>query len=184
MRSNPNEEEALMLYTGDVIIEFSGECLYSIRNLAMYHTITSTDADRLIPYTQHIPYDFTKLVPDFDHFKTPPLVILNNRIVSDGQFAILGGKTLLLPISYPGAYTVEYLAKPKFISEYMPDDTDIGLDDDLCALLPLLIASYIWLDDEPEKAQYYYNMYTQRAAEVSLATRGDSRLPFMSVNGW
>lgn len=184
VQSNLKEEEAIELYTGTVLIKFEGECLYSIRNLAMYHTITSSDPERLVPYTQHIPYDFTKLVPDFDHFKTPPLIILDNRMVSNGQYAILGGNILLLPISNPGAYTVEYLCKPMLIDANMSDKTAIGLDDDLCALLPLLIASYIWLDDEPEKAQYYYNMYTQRAAEVTLATRGDTQLPFMSVNGW
>lgn len=179
-----DDKEGLFKYSGVVIIEFCGDCLYTIRNLAMYNTITSSDPEKLYPYTEQIPYDMTSLVPDFDRFKTPPLIMCGDRIASDSNYAILGGKTLLLPIAYPGIYTVEYLAKPTPISADLPDNTVIGLDDDLCALLPLLIASYVWLDDEPEKAQYYYNLYTQRAAEISLSTRGDSTLPFISVNGW
>lgn len=186
-REKEIQNEALTTrYTGAVIITFKGEYAYTIRNLAMYHTLLSDDKERIPESNALIQYDMSKLVPDFQRFGSPPLIIHQGNIVLGSAYTIVGNRLALAQSGF-GAYEIEYVAKPQQI-EYkneIPDSVQIELDEDLAALLPVLVASYIWLDDEPEKAQYYYNMYAQRAAELSRATRGDGTLPFVSVNkGW
>lgn len=173
-------------YTGTVIIEFVGDFAYTIRNLAMYHTLLSDDEEHIPESNALIQYDMSKLVPDFQRFGSPPLIIHQGNIVLGSAYTIVGNRLALAQSGF-GAYEIEYVAKPQQISynSEISDSVQIELDEDLAALLPVLVASYIWLDDEPEKAQYYYNMYAQRAAELSRATRGDGTLPFVSVNkGW
>ena len=36
---------------------------------------------------------------------------------------------------------------------------DMGLPDAVLYMIPLLASYYVWLDDDVEKAVYYYNMY-------------------------
>ena len=38
-----------------------------------------------------------------------------------------------------------------------PDDTEIGIPDNLLRPVALLTAHYLWLDDDEVKAVYYYN---------------------------
>jgi hypothetical protein len=144
------------------------------------------DEERIPEFGASIQYDMTKLVSDFLRFGTPLTVIRNGAFLTESNYSIIGGNRLVLPQSGFGAYNVEYIYKPQQFkyTDDIDDDTHINLDDDLCALLPLLIASYIWLDDEPEKAQYYLNLYTERSFAISNATRANSTLPFISVNGW
>ena len=173
-------------YTGTVIIEFVGDFAYTIRNLAMYHTLLSDEKERIPEINQLIQYDMSALIPDFHRFGSPPVIIHNGDVLFGSAYTIVGNR-LALPQSGFGAYELEYIAKAQQINydEDITNSVYIELDEDLAALLPVLVASYIWLDDEPEKAQYYYNMYVQRAAELSRATRGDGTLPFVSVNkGW
>ena len=42
----------------------------------------------------------------------------------------------------------------------------LPLDDDVAELVPLLVASYIWLDDEPEKSVRYKNLYDAAKREI------------------
>lgn len=182
IKSNNNENKR---YIG-VRITFRGNNAFTVRNLAMYHTIYSSEDERIPEFGTSIQYDMTKLVPDFLRFGTPLTVVRNGAFLTESNYSIIGGNRLVLPQSGFGAYNVEYIYKPQQFSytDDITDETQINLDDDLCALLPLLIASYIWLDDEPEKAQYYLNLYTERSFAISNATRANSTLPFISVNGW
>ena len=38
-------------------------------------------------------------------------------------------------------------------------DERIDVPEELAELLPLAVASFVWLDDDPEKAQYYMSLY-------------------------
>jgi hypothetical protein len=57
----------------------------------------------------------------------------------------------------------------------------IELDDDLVQLLPLLLAAYLWLEDEAEKSAYYMNLYRERAASISRRMKCPDAFSF---NGW
>ena len=173
-------------YSGAVLIRFYGDVAFTVRNLAMYHTLVSRDEERIPESGASVQYDMNLLVSDFLRFGMPLSIVKNGVFVTESNYSVIGGNRLVLPQSGFGAYNVEYVCKPQQFAQNVniDDYATIALDDDLCAVLPLLIASYIWLDDEPEKAQYYYNLYLQRSTEIASATRGNSTLPFVSVNGW
>lgn len=56
------------------------------------------------------------------------------------------------------------------INDETPDDysmeNDVGLPDKVVYLLPLLASYYVWLDDDVEKAVYYYNMYDSELSKL------------------
>ncbi len=168
-------------------LRFVGDYLYSVKNVAMYEHLLS-DRDEDIPaYEPHTRYDMRVLVPDFLAFEKPTV-----RRASDGEYlydgySIENGGTVLLPYEQRGLYDILYQRRPKkleYEEEAAKDETKIDLDEDLCALLPVLIASYIWVDDEPEKAAYYLDLYRERAAFVESRKRDPIPASVRSVNGW
>ena len=93
----------------------------------------------------------------------------------------------MLPYSVSGRFKVLYRRKPRELiyESFAEDDmTEIDLDPELCSLLPILMASYLWLEDEPSMAQYYLALYRERAADIER--RGDdlSSVTVKSTNGW
>ena len=64
------------------------------------------------------------------------------------------------------------------------DETVIDLDEELSTLLPLLVASYIWLDDDADRAEYYMTLYRARAAEVAALERNHAPVNMKDVYGW
>ena len=79
-----------------------------------------------------------------------------------------------------GLTEVWYTAKPQTFT-FEDKGEQIQLDDDLVHLLPLLIASYVWLEDEKEKSAYYMNLYRERAATISRRKRCPDVIDY---NGW
>lgn len=75
---------------------------------------------------------------------------------------------------------VWYKVKPQTFTSDKKSES-IELDDDLVHLLPLLIAAYLWLEDEAEKSMYYMNLYRERAASVSRRMKCPDVISF---NGW
>lgn len=111
-------------------------------------------------------YDLSKMCEDLD-FATLPL--LKNGVPTypeDPRGMLLHGTKLRLPITESGTYEVIYERVPSRFKNEEDDDEDLPLDGDLCELVPLLVASYVWLDDEPDKAQHYGALYRTAKAEI------------------
>jgi hypothetical protein len=170
-------------YTGDIEIVFEqGEYDYTIRNLAMYDRVYSPNEDDIVPYSKTVGYKMSDYVKDFAKFDTPPLDS-NGAHLYEGYS--IDGDTINLPIDKQGVYTINYLHKVDTFGVL----EDIGaqsidLDEDLAALLPNLIAAYVWLDDEPDKSQYYYNLYLARADQIKRTSNNLNPIEFKSVYGW
>ena len=60
----------------------------------------------------------------------------------------------------------------------------IDLNDELCAILPNLVASYIWVDDEPDKAQYYLSLYREQVAEITAREKDMRPFVYRNKTGW
>jgi hypothetical protein len=174
-------------YTGEVYIEFGGDYSCIIRNLAMYDRVYSSNVDDIPQYGEKIPYNVSALVTDFERFDSPPLDLLGNHLFKDYT---IENNTLYLPIEKQGTYTVNYLHKvtkiplDAVVTNTSTNEDNIDLEEDLAALLPNLIAAYVWLDDEPDKSQYYYNLYLQRAEYIRSQVRSYNPVEFESVYGW
>lgn len=171
---------------GKVRLRFTGEYAYTVRHIAMYAYVLHPSEDRIPPFSPVTKYDMGELTDD--------CLSLVSLCVRDGEakrlysdYYVESGRVICLSASAPGAYEVTYIHKPTEISSddlAKENDTPIDLDEDLCAILPLLVAAYIWVDDEPEKAQYYLTLYRDRAAEVASQAYPTAPVSIVSVDGW
>ena len=173
--------------TGQVRLRFSGDYLYSVKNVAMYEHIYSDDAADIPAYEAYTRYDMTALTNDFLTLSTPPITEDEEYEKLSGDYDVEGGRVILLPYSVTGCFKVLYNRRPKELinkGSAQDDEDVIDLDEELCSLIPVLIASYIWLEDEPDRAQYYYSQYQARAGEILAREKNLSPVQYRSCNGW
>lgn len=172
-------------FTGDVIIKFDGDFDYTIRNLAMYGKVYSEKDEDVIPYGNEIAYQMKQIVDDFEKFDSSPLSVSSQKYLNS-DYSFRGSDTILLPYESQGVYKINYIHSVKTIPMDSVDylTFEIDLDEDLAAMMPNLVAAYVWLDDESEKAQYYLNLYQMRAAEIKQNSKDVTPITFQSAYGW
>lgn len=166
---------------------FTGNYLYYVKNIAMYSNVYSDDPKDIPEYGAFASYDMSKLTDDFLSFDSPPIKADGDLVVLNQGYRIEGNTTVVIPYNAEGCYKVLYKRKPKQIAGIIDpseNETVIDLDPELCELMPLLIAAYIWLEDEPDMAGFYLNLYRERAAEIELRTSIPKSVTIRSVNGW
>lgn len=164
-----------------------GEYLYSVRSVAIYRYIYSADVSEISAYEQYKRYDLSALAEDFLAPDDPFVRLEATRDLLSDDYDVEDGRVLLLPYNARGLYRLSYLRRPRelvYTEEPAADLTEIPLDEDLCALLPYLIAATVWADDEPDKAQYYMQIYRERAVEVERRSRPAAPARIKSVNNW
>jgi hypothetical protein len=157
---------------------------YSVRCVALYDRLYTDIKEDVPPYTEEMKYDISDMVNDFAALCTPPIKG-NYYLMKD--YRVENGRVIVLPRENTGVYHVMYRRKPTHLvneGNAAKDDTDIGLDEDLCALLPNLIASYVWLEDEPEKASYYLTLYREQAANILADKKNLSPVSMRNDTGW
>ncbi len=172
---------------GAVRLRFVGEYLYYIRCVALYDRLRSADAADVPAYGPTVTYDLAVLAEDFLELASPPVIDGEDRIVIGSDWSLESGHILHLSRAGAGNYLVEIAIRPAAIAEsdeWATDMAEIDLDEDLCALLPNLIASYVWADDEPEKAQYYLSLYREEVYNIERRMKTLDPVEIKSVNGW
>lgn len=174
-------------FTGTVRIKFSGKYVYYVRNVAMYGALLSDGADAVPPYSRYTVYDVAELTEDFLSFANPPIadVAMDRGFVLNADYFVEGVGRLYIPSHTVGVFDIRYNRRVAAVSaEDARENTRIDLDDDLAAVLPNLVAGYIWLDDEPAKAEYYMALYREQAAELRAARENFSPAVYRNKNGW
>lgn len=172
--------------SGQVRLRFTGKYIYSVKCVAMYSGRYSDNEEDIPAFEAFKGYDISKLAPDFLSLAKPPVVESDDITYLNQGYTVENGRVILLPYDKKGVYKVIYNKRPLVITSVngaVNDNTVIELDEDLCALLPLLVASYIWVDDEPEKAQYYMNLYRERAADIERRLYNATPIQ-INTNGW
>lgn len=170
-----------------VRLHFVGQYLYSVKNVAMYQYVYSDDKEDIPAYEPFTKYDISALTTDFLTLASPPITEVDGVEYLNQGYEVENNRVILLPHDAKGLFKVIYNKTPKNIietGEAITDETLIDLDEDLCALLPVLVASYIWVDDEPEKAQYYFTLYKDRAADIERRIYSTTPVHIKSINGW
>lgn len=172
---------------GLVRMRFVGNYVYSVRNVAMYADLwghAEGDVPKRAIYTS---YDMKNITSDFLEFNTPPIAETEEYVNPAGDYRVEEGSRLLLPHDKPGVYKVIYKRLPRPINtEDDPAGSGerIDLDEDIAALLPPLVAAYVYAEDEPSLAEYYLSLYRQGAAEIRALTRRAGVVRVKSVNNW
>ena len=172
----------------DVRITIRSDYNFSVKNAAMYTTITSNDEKDIPPYGEYTEYDLRNFVDDFWSLSLPPILLgKDENEMHSRDFCYDKGSVVRIPNSAIGVYKVVYNHAPRKIEDtggYSTDQTVIDLAEDLCALLPLLIASFVLVEDEPEMANYYLNVYRERKAEMANSVRNLNPIRIYSRSGW
>lgn len=164
--------------SGVSTIRFLGEYSYTVSSLATFPALSSPE-ERDIPILldgQEI--DLKSKIPDFLAPNEPPKDSLGRSI--DG--AEISSGILTLPSDFSGYIRLSYLRCPK-IPTYEDGDSEIDLPEETRELLPLLAASYLWLDDDPEKAEYYRALYADGIKTLRQNVFRRLNTVYMT-NGW
>lgn len=168
-------------------IKFSGRYVYYVRNVALYGALLSDGVDAVPPYSKYTVYDMAELTEDFLSFAYPPIadVAMDRGFVLNTDYFVEGVSRLYIPSHTVGVFDIRYNRRVGEVSaEDVRESTVIDLDDDLAAVLPNLVAGYIWLDDEPTKAEYYMALYREQAAELRVAKENFAPAVYRNKNGW
>lgn len=174
-------------YLGLVRIKFSGDYIYWVQNVAMYGSLLSADPESVPAFSKYISYDIASLTDDFVSFVCPPITDAqrDKGFILNTDYFVEGASKILIPASIKGVYDVVYNRQNKQLS--LNDDmeeTNIDLDSELCCLMPNLVASYIWADDEPTKAEYYLTLYNAQVAEIMAREKNLKPVVYRNKTGW
>ena len=171
----------------DVRIKITSNFSFSVKNVAMYTTLTSDAVEDIPSYGEYTEYDIRKFVSDFWTLAEKPALVGNDGVTESNDFCAESGSVIKLHNSAKGVYKIVYNHAPEKLKDlggYSTNQTEIDLEEDLCTLLPLLIASFVLVEDEPEMANYYLNVYRERKAEVEKRVRNINPVRIYSRSGW
>jgi hypothetical protein len=172
---------------GMVRLRFDGDYLYYVQNVALYGSLLSNNAKDVPVYARHTAYDIASLTNDFMSFVRPPIAdaARGTAFVLDQDYFIEEEGKILIPASVKGVFDICYNRRPrKITSAGMENNETIDLSEELCAILPNLVASYIWVDDEPDKAQYYLSLYREQVAEIAAKQKDMRPFVYRNKTGW
>ena len=166
-----------MLY-GDATVTFTGEYYFTVSNLAVFDSLISSntvDIPEYAPYRELIPSDYCD---GFRAFSGYPKDSRGNTV----KTVSLNDGRIIAPFDLRGELYLTYYRTPEPISGDNPNRS-IDVSEECAPLLPLLTASFMWLDDDTQKAQYYMSLYRDLIANVRRYSTNKIDAKY-STNGW
>ena len=133
-------------------------------------------------------YDVAQEADDFIGFSASPILgealagkSADIGFLREGRDYVIDGSRILFRAAFD-TVTVRYLRRARALTE---DNMETPLDIDPAAesLLPLLTASYLWLDDRGELATHYLALYRTEAQELLRNLHRHGSLHY-ATNGW
>ena len=163
--------------SSDATIFFEGENFYKIYELCSFEYAPSKIADD-IPVKEPMQcIDVASTESDFLAFEGLPTDQYGNEL----KYAVLQDGRVYLPWDFKGEIRLEYRRTPTPI--LLSRDAEIDLPRECEELLPLLTASFLWLDDDGEKAQYYMALYKDALATLKRYSNSGIDCSYRT-NGW
>ncbi len=159
-------------------ITFTGELGYLVTDIVTFDEIFSQNVSDIPDGRGQTCIQIRDKVGDFLSFISPPTDSngkeLSNVRMEDGAIHIKNG--------YEGELDLVYRRLPRPILTENPDQT-IDIPPEYEVLLGPLVASYVYLDSDPEKAELYGKLYrsiTEREASLHKELRTSRYV----TNGW
>ena len=155
-----------------------------MKNMCFYDCSFETDAE--VPqYEKFIKIDLTEELDDFYQLAPAELykVEADDYIVADDYFQEVD-KTLMIPRDKPGLYLIHYRAYPQQITLNTLDSTELALDPEVAALIPLYIASQLYKDDDNAISTTYRNEFEVGRDALNQGPLLPKREKFESASGW
>jgi hypothetical protein len=136
---------------GKVTIRFESDYPATVKNLAMYDATFPEDENgaKVPEYGRYIKYDLKELATDFYNLFDNSINYEDGNIyLNTTDYYRESDHILILPSNRPGMYTIYYHAYPVQITEETEDDYVLPIDPDVAVLLPLYMASQLYMDDD------------------------------------
>lgn len=134
-------------------------------------------------------YDMDELTKEngesiFIDFDTVPVLWGEHKYIRFNDYEIQGN-TLIIDGSIEGNFRVFFKREHPRYTEDTEDDAECLVPLKAHYLIPLLASYYIWLDDDPVKAVYYYNEYEKESAKLlQSSTRTKPRGRIYGTPSW
>ncbi len=164
--------------SGEGTITLSGDYYFTVSNLAVFDDITGNsllDIPEYSAYRELSPEDYCD---DFRAFFDQPRDKNGDPVDS----VVLTDGRIRAPFNFRGELYLTYYRKPSAINAENPN-SGVDVSEECAPMLPLLTASFMWLDDDSAKAQYYMSLYRDMAANVKRYSTNKIDTEYR-VNGW
>ena len=104
----------------------------------------------------------------------------------DVSSLIIVDNYILLPAKYVGTVVIDYRRRPENVTlDTVAYNGEIDVQPSCEDLLALIMAYYVWLEDEPTKAERFLQMFmAQVSAELSARSRSYTHERVKNINGW
>lgn len=163
---------------GEASVTFSGDYYFTVSNFAVFDDLLSNnliDIPEYNPIRELNPKDYCD---DFRAFSSQPCDKFGNPIDS---VSLIDGR-ICAPFDYRGEMYLTYYRTPKEIDKTIPNAA-LDVSEECAPMLPLLTASFMWLDDDAAKAQYYMSLYRDMVANTKRYSINKIDTAYR-VNGW
>ena len=158
----------------------------NVMNVCFYDCEFESDSD-VPPYERYIKIKMDDVLSDFYQIAPAELYNLGESgdqyIVAERYFQE-ADKTLVIERDRPGIYVIHYRAYPQHITLETPDTTELSLDPDVAALIPLYMASQLYKDDDNAIATVYRNEFEVGREALSQGALLPKREKFIPSSGW
>ncbi len=164
----------------DATISFEG-VVGLVKDLAVWaHDYGSIDD---IPVYGHtVRYDMRRVVSDYGGHACTPVDVATGREI---RRCIVESPYIMLPPAYVGEASVIYRHRPLHITlDDVKNDIDIDIAPEYEDLIPLCMAYYVWLEDEPNKAAFFLARFNEAASLARQSHRRPGSDTVISYNGW
>ena len=150
------------LRRSDAVICFEGDYAFSVLSLTVFDATRSDRLEDIPLYDERLEIPLGKRITDIMGVVDPPKDASGREIAG----AVLRDGRLILPEGFSGEVLLSYRRTPRLPKGVYPDE-DLDIPSGCDELLPLLVASYVWLEDSPEIAQYYRALYREGIASLN-----------------
>ena len=166
-------------FDGECEISFHSEYLFVITDLVAYSDIISDKEEDIKIYSGTVEVSIPDYINDFGIATSVPTDKNGDYIAG----SYINGNILSIPFGFSGEIFISY--KPA-VSEISINDPErkINIPSFAEHLLSLLTASYFWLDDDPEKADYYASVYRSELNRILATQPKGIGNDYKDVLGW
>jgi len=163
---------------GDGYLTLTGDNYFTISNFAVFKDKTSNNTPDIPLYTPFRELNPSDWCNDFRAFAGPPCDKDGNPV---DEVKLIDGR-VRAPYELRCEVYLTYYRSPTLMSV---DNILVPIDisNESAPLLPFLTAAFLWLDDDPAKAQYYMNLYRDLMANIKMFSTNKIDADYR-VNGW
>lgn len=165
-------------FRGEGKITFSGDFLYTVTGLCTFSEVKSADAAAIPLSGEPTMLDMEEEVSDFLAFDGLPLDEGGKPILQ----AHAEGSTVSFPCDFSGEAEIVYRKCPAMV--VADGNAVLDVAEDAAHLLPLLTASYLWLDDDESKARYYFSLYRDGMDGLRRSLSRTVGNAYRDIYGW